>query len=417
MADEQATAANEPRRIVIVGGGIAGLEALLALRDLAGDRVRITLVAPEPDFTYKPLAVEEPFTLQPAERRELEPAAREQGAEFVQAAVVAVSPQEHAVELADGSRLEYETLVVCVGARQVPPYRNATTFRLSGEPMDIDELVPPAGNGGSQRVALVVPPGATWPLPIYELALMARRRADESGRDDLEYVVVTPEDAPLALFGSVPSDAVAEVLRARRIEVETGAYVHEDDAGELIVTPGDRPLDADHVIALPILEGPAIRGLPADDHGFIPIDGHARVQGADDVYAAGDGTTFPIKQGGLATLQADAAAEHIAAAAGAEIEPKPFRPVLRGQLITGGESLQMAHELTGGAGEGEAGLDHLWWPPHKVSGRYLAPWLGEGIPHADFEPPGRPVDVEVALPDEWHREPMALDPYRAPGID
>ena len=91
--------------------------------------------------------------------------------------------------------------------------------------------------------------------------------------------------------------------------------------------------------------------------------------------------------------------------------------MLRGQLITGDESLQMSHELTGGAGEGEAGLDYLWWPPHKVSGRYLAPWLGEGIPHADFEPPGRPIDVEVALPDEWHREPMALDPYRAPGID
>ena len=230
-------------------------------------------------------------------------------------------------------------------------------------------------------------------------------------------MVVTPEDAPLALFGPVPSDAVAELLRARRIEVETASYVHEDDAGELILTPGDRPLDAAHVIALPILEGPAIRGLPADDHGFIPIDGHARVQGADDVYAAGDGTTFPIKQGGLATQQADAAAEHIAAASALELEPKPFRPVLRGQLITGAESLQMPHELTGGDGEGEAGLDHLWWPPHKVSGRYLAAWLGEGIPHADLEPPGHPLDVEVALPDEWHREPMALDPYRTPGID
>ena len=83
------------------------------------------------------------------------------------------------------------------------PTATPTTFRLSGEPMGIDELVPPGGNGGSQRVALVVPPGATWPLPIYELALMARRRADESGRHDLEYMVVTPEDAPLALFGSV----------------------------------------------------------------------------------------------------------------------------------------------------------------------------------------------------------------------
>ena len=43
-------------------GGIAGLEAALALADLAGDRLRITLMSPEPEFHFKPLAVEEPFT-------------------------------------------------------------------------------------------------------------------------------------------------------------------------------------------------------------------------------------------------------------------------------------------------------------------------------------------------------------------
>lgn len=36
--------------VLIAGGGIAGLEAMMAVRDLAGGRVRITLAAPEPDF-------------------------------------------------------------------------------------------------------------------------------------------------------------------------------------------------------------------------------------------------------------------------------------------------------------------------------------------------------------------------------
>jgi sulfide:quinone oxidoreductase len=408
---------SETTRVVIAGGGIAGLEALLALRDMAGDRVDVTLVAPDPDFTYKPLAVEEPFTHQPPERHELEPAARALGADFVLDAVAGVAPEEHVAELADGSRLEYDKLIVAVGAKQVAPYRSATAFRLGGEPLEADDLVPPPRGDATQRVALVVPPGVTWALPIYELALMARRRADEEGRHDLEYVVVTPEEAPLALFGTVPSDAVAEVLSARRVDVETASYVHENEAGELIVTPGDRPLDAARVISLPDLEGPAIPGLPADEHGFIPIDSHARVQGADDVYAAGDGTTFPIKQGGIATQQADAAAAHVAAEAGAGVEPDPFRPVLRGQLITGGESLQMRHELTGGAGEGEAGPDYLWWPPHKVGGRYLAPWLGVSTPHAEFDSPEHWVDIEIALPVDWHREPMALDPYGSPRVD
>ena len=132
------------------------------------------------------------------------------------------------------------------------------------------------------------------------------------------------------------------------------------------------------MIALPALEGPGIAGLPSDAEGFIPIDERARVKGVEDVYAAGDGTTFPIKQGGLATQQADAAAEHIAARFGADIDPQPFHPVLRGMLLTGDDSLSLAHSLTGGEGEGSASADYLWWPPHKVSGRYLAPWMAGG---------------------------------------
>ncbi len=160
-----------------------------------------------------------------------------------------------------------------------------------------------------------------------------------------------------------------------------------------------------------------IAGLPCDETGFIPIDEHARVKGVDDVYAAGDGTTFPIKQGGLATQQADAAAEHIAARLGADLDPRPFHPVLRGKLLTGGESLNLSHSLTGGEGEGEASADYLWWPPHKISGRYLAPWLaGTGV-RPEPEPPGLSLDVEIALPTEWHEQPMALDPHRGPEVD
>jgi sulfide:quinone oxidoreductase len=154
--------------------------------------------------------------------------------------------------------------------------------------------------------------------------------------------------------------------------------------------------------------------VPADQDGFIPIDDHARVYDVDDVYGAGDGTNFPIKQGGLATQQADAAAEDIAAALGAELEPQPFRPVLRGKLLVGEETMSMRTEVAGGAGEGVVSSDYLWWPPFKVSGRYLTPWLAGATRHVDQEPPVRSIDVEVALPHEWHREPMALDPYGAP---
>jgi sulfide:quinone oxidoreductase len=229
--------------------------------------------------------------------------------------------------------------------------------------------------------------------------------------------VVTPEEAPLAVFGPAASAAVSELLSARGIAVETAVHAHQQSASEIVLTPGGRRVAVADVIALPAMAGPAIDGLPSDEGGFIPIDGHARIVGVDDVYAAGDGTNFPIKQGGIATQEADGAAADIAHRLGAAIDPEPFRPVLRGKLLTGEESLQLRSEIAGGGGEGAASLDALWWPPHKISGRYLAPWLYHGEVHADPEPPGRTIDIDVALPVEWHEEPMALDPYRSVEID
>jgi sulfide:quinone oxidoreductase len=402
------------RRVVILGGGVAGLEALMALHDLAGDRAELTLVAPDPDFIYKPLLVEEPFDLGPAEQYALAPLAEELGARFVQKAAKGVQPDEHTLELDDGSTLDYDFLIVCPGGRFHPALERARTFPSGGEPLRINELL--RSGEGRRRIAFVVPSGVTWTLPIYEIALMTQRRALEL-RVEAELTIVTPEQAPLAVFGPTASSAVAELLGARGIGVESGAHAREGDAGVLILTPGDRRLAADEVIALPAMHGPAISGLPKDERGFIPIDEHARVAGVDDVYAAGDGTNFPIKQGGLGTQQADAAAAHIAARLGAAIAVEPFHPVLRGKLLTGEESLHLRADVAGGGGSEEASLDCLWWPPHKISGRYLAPFLYHGDVHAEPEPPRRTLEVEVALPREWHSEPMALDPYSSPRVD
>jgi sulfide:quinone oxidoreductase len=408
---------SDQRQVVIAGGGIAGLETLMALRDLAGERVALTLVAPDTEFTYKPFTVEEPFSFTPAERHDLAPIAREFGAEFVHDGVTAVDAERRVISLAGGDELTYDAAVICVGARQVPAYEHAVTFRTTGAPLEMQELLRESAAAVPGRLAFVAPPGATWPLPVYELALMARRRAEALDLRDLECVVVTPEQAPLIMFGRLASDAVASLLDARGIQVVPSARVTDVEESALVWAPGNQRLEVGGVVALPALEGPVIDGLPGDDHGFIPIDLHARVRGTDDVYAAGDGTTFPIKQGGLATQQADAAAEHIAAAAGASVEPKPFHPVLRGRLLTGEESLSLSADVGGGSGEGAVSLDYLWWPPHKVSGRYLPAWLAGDEPRAEPEPPRHSLEVEVALPAEWHREPMALDPYGPPDVD
>jgi sulfide:quinone oxidoreductase len=402
------TAPDRPR-VVIAGGGIAGLEALLALSDLAGDRVELTLLAPQPDFVYRPLVVEEPFTYSPAQRRELGPIAAGLGAEFVQDSLAAVRPDNRSIDLGGGGQLDYDALLVAVGGRAKPAYRAAVTFWADLEPLHVVTLIQDAAGSATRRLAFIVPPGVSWSLPLYEVALMCEQRSHEVHGDGVELSIVTPESAPLIIFGPEPSAEVARLLASRGIGLRTGAHVREE-GGRFLITPGDEPLDVGAAIALPVITGPSIEGLPQDDDGFIPIDDHARVEGLDRVYAAGDGTTFPVKQGGIGTQQADSAAEHIAATFGAALEPEPFRPVLRGKLITGDETLSMRAKVAGGGGEGEASPDYLWWPPHKVSGRYLAPWLAGETAHRDPEPPARAIDVEVELPREWHREPMGLDP-------
>ena len=324
-----------------------------------------------------------------------------------------IDPFTRIGELDDCSRVDFEVAIVCVGARERAAFKRAATLRPSGEPLDVDALLRQADAHDFGRMYLVVPPTGSWPLPIYELALMAERRARELSLY-VHITIVTPEPDPLIVFGRLPSDAVASLLADRGIEVRTSARAHEDDDGAIVLGPSGEHLDAGAVIALPELGGPAVPGLPTDQRGFIPIDEHAQILGVSSVYAAGDATTFPIKHGGLGTQQADAAAEHIAARAGATIEPAPFHPVIRGKLITGDEPLNLQADIAGGGGEGVSSLDYLWWPPQKIDGKYLSAQPSGPTPHELSPPPEHGIDVELSLDKDWHRDPDALDPHIGP---
>jgi sulfide:quinone oxidoreductase len=227
--------------------------------------------------------------------------------------------------------------------------------------------------------------------------------------------LVSPEASPLALFGPRASQAVGELLEHAGVTFRANSHARPDASGRLRLMPGDELLDAERIVALPTIEGPQVSGVPGDELGFIPVDDHGRVLDMADVYAAGDGTTFPVKQGGLACQQADAIAELLAAGAGAGIEPQPFRPVLRGRLLIGRGAQYLEQRLHGEAREGPPPQLRLWSAQRKVDGRYLSPWLEtlDGVAPSMPESDEEHVDVEVALPSahEMGLEAMRLDPY------
>jgi sulfide:quinone oxidoreductase len=380
--------------VLIAGGGVAALEAALALRALGEGGIRVELLAPEPQLWYRPLAVAEPFALGEVRHFDLSRLAADAGAALTQGQLVSVDAARHIAYTAPGGAVSYSMLLIACGAAPRPAVDGALTFRGPADREKIEHLLAEIEAGEVRRVAFAVPAGAVWSLPVYELALLTAGWLAARRRDDVSLALVTPEVEPLHLFGDEASAAVRALLEERGIVVHTHAYPAEAREGELLLVGGD-VLPADRVVALPRLQGQRIGGIPQTFEGFIPVDPHGRVIGTSDVFAAGDITTFTVKQGGIAAQQAEAAAESIAAALGIAMEPRPFRPVLRGLLLTGDGPQFLHGELSGGAGM--ASTEPLWWPPAKIVGRYLAPFLAQ-VTGTDVAPePGSGVPVEVEL--------------------
>jgi sulfide:quinone oxidoreductase len=365
-----------PDRVLIVGGGVAGLETLLALRALAGDRIDISIVAPELKFINQSMCVEQPFKPQRVRGIRLARVAAEFHARWYQDELTRVLPEEQHVVTKAGERLQYDKLVLALGARLKPDHSDSFTYRDGRDGPNYRLLLRHLVEGRVNRVAFVKPSGPSWPLPLYDLALMTAAHCAAHDRTGVELSMVTPEEAPLAAFGKHASDAVRRLLSASGVTLHTSSHAVESRAGWLDMSPGNRAIPVDRVVTEPRLAGRRVPGIPLDHDTFIPTDAHGRVPGLEDVFAAGDATSFPIKQGGLAAQQADAVAEAIAASVGIDIEPRPFHPVLRGVLLTGGRPRYLRADISGAAGDDSViSEDALWWPPDKLAGRFLAPYI------------------------------------------
>jgi sulfide:quinone oxidoreductase len=365
-------------RVVIVGGGVAALEATLALRELTGERVAVEIYSPRRQFVYRPYAVGVPFGAAAVKTYDLGALAERCGAELHPVSITAVDTGARLATTHDGVSVSYDHLILASGAERQWPVPGARTFwgfSGSGEIHDVMERI---RAGEARRVAFTAPGADSWALPMYELALLTEAQVADEGIAGVELTVVTPEEAPLQLFGRGASEGVAALLRRRGIEVVTRTHPVRFRAGRLQTVPGEG-LAFDEVISIPRLEGRAVRGVLHDPDGFARIDEHCRVLHEERVYAAGDVTGFPVKQGGIAAQQADAAAESIAAELGADVVPRAFDPVLRGVLWTGRDPLYLQGWLAGGHGETSTASAQPPWGAgtEKIVARYLTPFLAE----------------------------------------
>jgi sulfide:quinone oxidoreductase len=377
-------------RVLIAGSGVAAVEAVLALRHLARSRrFDIDLLAPAPSFDNPAMSVATPFGFGAMPPLDLHELASRYSVTLVQGELTGVDVEARTAHVHGGDDRPYDHLLVAVGARREPALDGAVTFRGPADVPTVQWILDEAARGHRATIVVAAPSAVGWTLPAYELAIMAQTELKMRGAADASITVVTPEREPLWIFGEPAGVALRALLSERGIGLRTGARPAHVTDGVLWLESGDAMI-ADTVLSLARHTGPRIAGLPADDAGFLLTDPHGHVMGASHVLAAGDATTFPIKQGGLATQQADAAAATLAQELGAAVVARPFVPVLRGLLLTGGAPLYLRAELDAAGAprtaprqhrlRGEVSSRALWWPPGKIAGRYLAPYLSTARP-------------------------------------
>ena len=402
-----ASAAHPHLRVLIAGGGVAGVECLLGLHELAADRLDVTLLSASRELVEGATALGEPFGGRRAQHVDLARLATETGSRFVHGSMASVDADAHAISTLEGTVLNYDVLVVAVGATPRLPWGRALALDVT-TPRMLDRLRHEAGRPEVRRLVVALPPGPHWALPGYELALTLAR---DERIADLDVDLVTAERLPLQVFGPNVSEAVAAQLEQAGVRLHAGQTMalSEGDPVQVRLKPSAQSFDADVVVAVPDLLPHALQGLPIDDRGFLPVDAHGRVSGARDIYAAGDCAAFPIKQGGLAAQQADAIALHVASRAGAAVETATTTVVLRARLLTGGDDLWLRRDLLHAGDDGEVSQHSPWWPPGKVAGRWLSPYLEAlhdaeaGVPHPPAR--GRAITPPSGLPrsagDAW----------------
>lgn len=377
----------QTQRVVVAGGGVGALEAVMALEALA-PQLETTLLTRASEYVVRPMVVSEPFVDTPARRYTLE-ALVPPGARHVQEDLESVNAIGKTATTDAGTTLPYDALVVACGGRASVRYPYAITVDdrrldalMQGTLRDIEAR-------DIRSVAFVAPERMAWPLPLYELALLTRERAWAVGAD-VDVVIVTPEDRPLEIFGAAASEGVSELLADAGIEVHTSVSAEVPRRREIVGNPGKRRVRIDRVIALPEIHGPGVAGLPADEYGFLPVDRFCRVRGAGQVFAAGDAAHLPVKHGGLAAQMAVTAARLIASDAGLDVVPQPFQPDLCGMLMTGRRPRYLRARSVGThAEESRFSEFPLWDAPSKISSTYLEPRLQE----IDARQPGAAGDV------------------------
>jgi sulfide:quinone oxidoreductase len=371
-------------KILIVGSGPGALEATLALS--ASEylpNAEISLISPQTEFVYRPNLVMEPFGVVNIARYSVGEIIAAEGVQQWLGTIDRIDAAAGKAWSPEDDEFEFDALIVATGtASNVELPAPAVTFGTPGSMDHLKELVHEIDAGAVRNVVFVAPEGPRWSLPVYELATMTAERAEHQANQQIAVAVVTPERGPLDIFGLANSEAIERLADELGVIVHTNATVLDWDGRTMTLANGaEYPVD--RLFAMPRLSGIAPSGLPQDEHGFLPVDEFQRVLGGDaplpGIFAVGDVTNFPLKQGGLATEAADTAVDAIEVQFGSREASEPFPREIEAILLTAGRRIPMRARVDAD-GSKVIPIEDLTGPQQKIRSRFLADRLSQISP-------------------------------------
>jgi NADH dehydrogenase FAD-containing subunit len=380
----------------VLGAGVAGLEAAFQLESRLSGSVDLQVVYDDDEFVLRPNLVYVPFGADHGTSSLWIPETLGRKAiECQQGRVAGVDADVGHVHLTNGRQLPYEHLVIATGAapwmQAVPGLaEHAASIWGPAEMSVLRErfmhLRGRAREGSRQRVLFVVPPQNRCSQPLYEVALMLDtwlRR--EHVREHVELGFLTCEASFVEAGGLRMHDVITHEFAERGIDGRASERLVEVRAHEASFAEGGVERFDLLVTAPPHRAGARYDELPVDPHGFLQVESATRqVLGHPEIYAVGDAGDFPFKDAYLGLLQADAAADHIAAVVTRRHFKRPFQPdsVQIIEMLDKAAFAQLPLEVTGdpdhpvrlrsgGDDEYEVGVSPLWRAGKRMLSSYL----------------------------------------------
>ncbi len=297
-------------KIVIIGAGIGGIPMAFEMKEIARKEDEIVVVADTPTFHFVP---SNPWVAvnwrKPSDLKiELAPVFKKKKITFIQQKVTKVKPDSNQLDLADGSTVDYDYLVIATGPKLA--FDEIPGLGPQGHTHSVCH-VDHAGESGEFWDKFVQEPGpivigavqgASCFGPAYEYLFIAEtdlRKRKIRDKVKMTYVTSEPYIGHLGLGGVGDTKGLLEAeLRDKHINWICNAKVDKIEAGMMYVTEVDEngqekkkhELPFKHSMMLPAFKGvDAVFGIDklTNPRGFILVDKHQRNPTYKNVYSVG----------------------------------------------------------------------------------------------------------------------------------